>query len=78
MRVFVVDCVMGSPEASMTPRADLVTASRVDLTLILLPLIGQWEAAWTLAANEVPLDVAARVLALPLERRPTLQPAFLG
>jgi hypothetical protein len=54
----------------MTPRTDLITASRVDLTLILLPLIGRWEAAWTLAANDVPLEVAARVMALPLERRP--------
>lgn len=60
----------------MKPRTDYLTASRVDLTLMLLPLIGRWEAACTLAVNDVPLEVAARVLALPLERRPMLQPAF--
>ena len=53
----------------MTERTDIITASRVDLTLILLPVIGWLEAASTLAANDVPLEVAARVLALPLERR---------
>jgi hypothetical protein len=53
----------------MTPRTDHLTACRVDLTLILLPLIGRWEAAWTLAANDVPLEVAARVLAEPAKRR---------
>jgi hypothetical protein len=55
--------------AAMTPRTDHLTAARVDLTLILLPLIGRWEAAWTLAANDVPLEVAARVMALPRQRR---------
>lgn len=59
-------------------RTDLITASRVDLTLMLIPLISRWEAAWTLAANDVPLEVAARVLALPRERRPTPQAAFLA
>jgi hypothetical protein len=53
----------------MMPRTDHLTASRVDLTLILLPLIGRWEAAWTLAINQVPLEVAARVLAEPTKRR---------
>jgi hypothetical protein len=53
----------------MTKRTDLITACRVDLTLLLLPAIGWLEAACTLAANDVPVDVAARVLALPLERR---------
>jgi hypothetical protein len=60
----------------MTPRTDTITACRVDLTLMLLPAIGWWEAAWTLAANGVPLEVAARVLALPMERRATLLPEF--
>lgn len=46
----------------MTEPTDLITASRVGLTLILLPAIGWREAAWTLAANDVPLEVAARVL----------------
>lgn len=54
---------------TMENRRDLLTASRVDLTLILLPLIGRWETAWALAANGVPIDVAARVLAEPWRRR---------
>jgi hypothetical protein len=53
----------------MTERTDLVTASRVDATLILLPLIGWLEASCTLAVNSVPADVAARVLTLPMARR---------
>lgn len=53
----------------MTERTDLITACRVDLTLILLPTIGWLEAAWMLAANSVPLEVASRVLALPRKRR---------
>jgi hypothetical protein len=53
----------------MAKRIDLITARCVDLTLMLLPAIGWEEAAWTLAANDVPLEVAARVLALPLQRR---------
>lgn len=55
--------------AEMNERIDQLTAMRVDLTLILLPLIGWLEASVTLAANEVPLEVAARVMALPMERR---------
>jgi hypothetical protein len=62
----------------MTPRTDHLTATRVDLTLILLPLIGRWEAAWTLAENHVPLEVAARVLAEPRRRRPDRLPANLS
>jgi hypothetical protein len=50
-------------------RLDIVTASRVDLVLILLPTITLWDAAWSLAASGVPLEVAARVLALPGARR---------
>jgi hypothetical protein len=53
----------------MNERIDLHTAMRVDLTLILLPAIGWIEAAVALAENDVPLEVAARVLALPMERR---------
>jgi hypothetical protein len=59
----------------MTPRTDHLTACRVDLTLILLPIIGRWEAAWTLAANDVPLEVAARVLAEPAKRRIDVPPS---
>lgn len=54
----------------MTPRTDFLTAVRVDLTLLLLPAITWIEASCMLAARGVPADVAARVLALPLERRP--------
>jgi hypothetical protein len=62
----------------MTPpacaRTDLVTASRVDLVLILLPIISWLEATCSLAASGVPAEVAARVLALPEARRaPTCQ-----
>jgi hypothetical protein len=53
----------------MIERTDLTTAARIDATLILLPLIGWLEASCTLAANAVPADVAARVLALPMARR---------
>jgi hypothetical protein len=53
----------------MDQRADLLTASRVDLGLILLPEIGWLAAAVMFAVSGVPAEVAARVLALPLERR---------
>lgn len=53
----------------MIQRTDIVTASRVDLTLELLPLIGWLEASCTLARSGVPLEVAARVLAMPAEPR---------
>ena len=57
--------------ANMTPRTDLITASQVDLTLILLPAITWLEASFILAASGsgVPPEMAARVIALPLERR---------
>ena len=53
----------------MTLRTDFVTANRVDLVLTLLPMISNLEAACALAKCRVPLEVAARVLALPLRRR---------
>jgi hypothetical protein len=53
----------------MTPRTDHLTASRVDLALILLPEITWLEAACMLALSEVPAEVAARVLAVPEARR---------
>jgi hypothetical protein len=55
----------------MTERIDLITASRIDLALILLPFVGWLATSVTLAASGVPAEVAARVLAMPLERRPT-------
>ena len=57
----------------MEKRFDLITASRVDGALILLQIITRMEAAVMLAVSGVPAaEVAARVLVLPLERRPVL------
>jgi hypothetical protein len=53
----------------MTPRTDLIIASRVDLALILLPVVGWLKTSVTLAKSGVPVEVAARVLALPMARR---------
>jgi hypothetical protein len=53
----------------MIERTDPITAAKVDATLILLPLIGWLEASCTLAASQVPVEVAARVMALPMFRR---------
>jgi hypothetical protein len=51
----------------------MLPASRVDPVLILLPIVNHMEAAWALAANGLPLEVAARVLATHAERRAMLQ-----
>lgn len=61
----------------MTPRTDIITASRVDLTLILLPAISWLEASCMLAVSGVPAEVAARVLAEPVRRRATSPPGKL-
>lgn len=53
----------------MNLRTDLITASRVDLTIILLPYITWQEASVMLAVSGVPVEVAARVLVLPMARR---------
>jgi hypothetical protein len=53
----------------MKQRIDLITASRVDLALILLPLVGWLKTSVMLAVNGVPIEVAARVLVLPMARR---------
>lgn len=53
----------------MDKRTDVMTAARVDATIILLPLIGWMEATRTLAANSVPVEVAARVMTMPMARR---------
>jgi hypothetical protein len=55
----------------MIERTDLVTASRVELALILLPMIGWLKTSYTLGASGVPLEVAVRVMVLPEARRPT-------
>lgn len=44
------------------PRVDLLTASRIDLALILLPLIGRLEVARMLARGGVPVGLAVRVM----------------
>lgn len=59
----------------MTQRLDTLTAGRVDAALLLLPAITWLEASIMMAASGVPADVAARVLTLPLERRPMPPPA---
>lgn len=53
----------------MTKRKDLVTASRVDLALILQPLIGLQETARMLSAASIPISLALRVLTQPSRRR---------
>jgi hypothetical protein len=58
-------------------RSDLITASRVDLALLLLPTVGWLQTACTLAASGVPEEVAARVLAMPAERRSYSLTAFM-
>jgi len=62
----------------MTPRTDTLTAARVDLALILLPEITWLEASCMLAVDGVPLEVAARVLALPEARRPPYAAASIS
>jgi hypothetical protein len=64
--------------SAMVERTDLITASRVDLALILLPLVGWLKTSYTLAASGVPLEVAVRVMVLPQSRRPTRPAAFLA
>jgi hypothetical protein len=53
----------------MTARKDLVTASRIDLALILMPTIGVQEAARMLARSGVPISLSARVLSQPPSKR---------
>jgi hypothetical protein len=57
-------------------RADLITASRVDLALILLPLVGWLQTSLTLAASGVPIEVAVRIMVLPGARRTAPPAAF--
>lgn len=53
----------------MKLRTGIVTASRVDLALILLPAVTWLEVSCMLALRGVPEEVAARVLTLPGARR---------
>jgi hypothetical protein len=53
----------------MDRRTDFTTASRVNLALILLPIAGWLKTSIALAAYGVPVEVAARVLVLPIARR---------
>lgn len=59
----------------MNLRTNLITASQVDLALILLPEITWLEASFMLAVSGVPAEVAARVLVLPEARRTQVPPA---
>jgi len=62
----------------MAERKDILTASRVDYVLILLPIITLAEAVRSMVDSGVPADVAARVLDNPEKRRPMLLPTFPG
>ena len=53
----------------MIARTDIITASRVDLALLLLPEVGWLAAAVMLAVSGAPVEVAARALALTGARR---------
>jgi hypothetical protein len=53
----------------MIERTDLVTASRIDCALILLPMVGWLATSVSLAVSGVPAEVAARVLTEPECRR---------
>ena len=57
----------------MIEHKDILTASQVDLVLILLPIVSHMEAAWALAASGLPIEVVARALATPAERRAMLR-----
>lgn len=59
----------GATLATVKPRIDIITASRVELVLILLPAITWLEASCMLALSGVPAHVAARVLTQPFTRR---------
>lgn len=59
----------------MRIRTDLMTASRVDVALILLPMIGAEEAERMLIDSSVPRAVIERVLTRPVERRPIRETA---
>jgi len=61
----------------MRERKDILTASRVDLVLLLLPILSKSEAFCSLIQSGVPLEVTMRVLELPYERRPIEPPPFL-
>lgn len=50
-------------------RSDLLTASRIDFGLTLLPVVGRQNVARMLAHHNVPVTLVLRVLASP-SRRP--------
>jgi hypothetical protein len=52
----------------MTPRTDLLTASRLDFGLVLLPVLGAQKVARILARHNVPVCLVLRVLASPNRR----------
>jgi hypothetical protein len=52
----------------MQRRTDLLTASRLDFGLTLLPVIGRQNVARILARHNVPVRLVLRVLASPSRR----------
>jgi hypothetical protein len=52
----------------LQPRTDLLTASRLDFGLTLLPVIGRQNAARILARHNIPVRLVLRVLASPSRR----------
>jgi hypothetical protein len=58
----------------MSERNHILTASRIDLILILLPIISADEAAYAMTARGVSTEVVARVLSMSEERRSMVLP----
>jgi hypothetical protein len=52
----------------MKARTDLLTASRLDFGLTLMPVIGRQKVARILARQNVPVSLVLRVLASPSRR----------
>jgi hypothetical protein len=52
----------------LQPRTDLLTASRLDFGLVLLPVLGAQKVARILARHNVPVQLVLRVLASPNRR----------
>jgi hypothetical protein len=59
---------------TMTERNDILTVSRIDLVLILMPIISVDEARYAMSASGVPAHGVTRVIFTPVERRPLIVP----
>jgi hypothetical protein len=55
--------------SQLRPRTDLLTASRLDFGLTLLPVIGRQNVARILARQNIPVRLVLRVLASPSRRK---------